>query len=62
MKKAKTIAMALSELKKTLLIMKLTLLFIIVCTMQSMAGPGGNIQTGLIRAEKKEIKKVVYPI
>lgn len=62
MKKAKTIAMALSELKKPLLIMKLTLLFIIVCTMQSMAGPGANAQTVSIRAENKEISKVLSAI
>jgi len=62
MKKAKTIAMALSEIKKPLLIMKLTLLFMIVCTMQSMAGSGANAQTVSLRAENKEIGKVLSAI
>lgn len=62
MKKGTTIAMALNTFKKPFLIMKLTLLLIAVCTLQAMAGPGANAQTVTLKAENKEISKVLSAI
>lgn len=60
MKKTKQIAMVLAACRKPFLIMKLTLLFMAFCTMHTMAG--ANAQTVTIKAENKEIAKVLTAI
>lgn len=60
MKKAYTILKAYKALKKPLLIMKLTLVLMFVCTIQSWAGV--NAQTITINANNKEITKVLSAI
>ncbi|RYG21758.1 MAG: SusC/RagA family TonB-linked outer membrane protein [Chitinophagaceae bacterium] len=62
MKKGTTIAMALNAFKKPFLIMKLTLLLMVVCTVQAIAGSGANAQTITLKAENKEISKVLSAI
>ncbi len=60
MKKAYTILKAYKALKKPLLIMKLTLVLMFVCTIQSWARV--NAQTITINANNKEITKVLSAI
>ena len=60
MKKGTTIVMALEKLQKPFFIMRLTLLFIVACTMQTIAG--ANAQTVTLKAENKEIAKVLSAI
>lgn len=54
--------MAKALFKKPLLIMKLTILFIAVCTVQAMAGSGANAQTVTLKVDNKEIAKVLTAI
>lgn len=60
MKKGTTIVMALEKLKKPFFIMRLTLLFIVACTMHTIAG--ANAQTITLKAENKQIAKVLSAI
>lgn len=60
MKKTNQLAMVIGACRKPLLIMKLTVFFIALCTMQAIAG--ANAQTVTLKAQNKEIAKVLSSI